>query len=379
MKKTITLAVLALAMCGMFASCKKDNTTTGPDPEPTYRTEILAAPYAADYKSGDLLILDEKGDTLQHKKLTTAAFDFRRWIVNRQVRYTYTEYSPQAYIIKNVNYMPGSVVLLDGGLNEITRFSLLPGTSRTATDPNTLDGHDFILLDENHYITMAYYEQNTSYVPPQLNADPTTKVVAPVIQEVSNGSVVWEWYGGKYPEFYTSSYEGNDFSSTTSAHDYMHMTGMLLDEKDNNIILSLRNLNQIVKIDRATGKIAWRLGGKNSDFYMLPNQQFIRQNQISFADGGETLVVFDNGDATRPYSRIMEYKLDETIKKVTEFKSFTVPGSAYCQYMGSVQKTDSTYFIGGGSVSKIWEVNLKTGLVTWEKILKNNSYRAYKY
>jgi arylsulfate sulfotransferase len=377
MKKYAAYYLTCLLCTGIFTSCEKESTDPEPEPEPSFRTEILYAPYTADMKKGWLIILSEQGDTLGKKELTSAGVDFRRWVVNRDVRYSYLEYN-SANKIDKVDHLPGNIVILDKNLNKVNKLSLVPANGRTAADPNGLDGHDFILLGDDHYIAMAYYVENSKNVPVGLNPDPGAKVVTAVVQEVKTGEVVWEWDGGKYAEFYTSSMEGNKFNTSAAPHDYMHMTGMLLDPADNNIIISMRNLDQVIKINRGTGKIMWRLGGKNSDFPLSADRIFTRQSHISFADENETLVVFDNGSSSRQYSRIMEYKLDEVAKKVESFKSFTIP-AGYISNMGSVQKKDSSYFIGGGTMPKIWEINLKTGLVQWEIYTGGASARAYKY
>jgi hypothetical protein len=56
-----------------------------------------------------------------------------------------------------------------------------------------------------------------------------------------------------------------------------------------------------------------------------------------------------------------------------------LPDKSFSQYMGSVIKTDSSYFIGCGSDPRVIEVNLRTGQKIFEKQLILPSYRAYRY
>jgi len=344
--------------------------------------EILTSPFnMAGYASpGTLQVFNNNGDLLREKSIPTSALNFQRWKINNAIRYTYIEYDAQVYKISGVGYVAGSAVVLDSAFNEINRFRLLPYNGRTSASVDALDAHDFILIDDTHYIAIAYYETSVNNIPASLNPSNDIKVVSPIIQEVQNGNVIWEWQGSDYPEFYTTSVEGNAFGNSAQTADYMHLNSIFIDTKDNNLICSFRNLDQVIKINRKTGEIIWRLGGKNSDFPMTQGQEFLRQHHATLTDNGQILLLVDNGDATlRPYSRILEFQLNEISKTISSYKSYNLPNNLFMQYMGSVQKTNNTYFIGCGSVARYLEVNYKTGQILVDKTLSNTSYRALRY
>ena len=189
-----------------------------------------------------------------------------------------------------------------------------------------------------------------------------------------------EWDGTNEPELYATSVENNDYQNGILPQDYAHLNSIFIDPKDNNLILSFRNMNQVVKIHRVSGKILWRLGGKNSDFAMTAEQKFLRQHDAHFQPDGKTMILFDNGDASeRPFTRIVEFTLDEKNKTITKYQSMYLPDRSFSQYMGSVIKTDSTYFIGCGGDPRVIEVSLATGQKIFEKKLAFPSYRAYRY
>lgn len=73
--------------------------------------------------------------------------------------------------------------------------------------------------------------------------------------------------------------------------------------------VSLRNYSCIVKIDRATGEVVWRLGSDESDFDFVVGSPFAEQHEFDRLDDG--IVVFDNGDQDEMESRVIEYELDE--------------------------------------------------------------------
>ena len=159
----------------------------------------------------------------------------------------------------------------------------------------------------------------------------------------------------------------------------MHLNSICVDSTDNNLIVSFRNLNEIVKLNRQTGQIIWRLGGNNSDFALTPDQIFLRQHYPRLIENGKTLILLDNGhDSLRAYSRILEFQLDQNAKIISSFKSFTIPDH-FIQFAGSVKKEDNEYFIGGGSADYSLQVNYTTSQELMRMNLKYSSYRALKY
>src|SRR6185437_15869638 len=99
-----------------------------------------------------------------------------------------------------------------------------------------------------------------------------------------------------------------------------------------------RNCNEMVKLNRQTGEIMWRLGGNKSDFPQAPDELFLRQHFPRLIENGQTLIFMDNGlDSVRPYSRILEFKLNENNKTIGSFQSLKVP-DRFIQFAGSVKK-----------------------------------------
>jgi hypothetical protein len=386
--KRLHFLILIATFGSIISACKK-KTDSSPA-APTAKVEftdnpapgtILAAPYLdADGNSGKLWIMDNMGNVIKSKKTAGQAINFEQWQVNGQLRYTYVEQDNKAYHIPNIGYIPGTAVVLDKDLNELQRIRLLPFNGRTTNDVDVVDSHDFILLDDNHYITEAFFQKTVNNIPAELHPAANCQVVDNIIQEVQNGKVIWEWDAASYPEFYSISMYDNVFSDPKAGHDYLHLNSMFIDPRDNNLIVSFRHANQIIKINRTTGNIMWRLGGKNSDFPITADEVFLKQHHVTLTDSNSTLLIYDNGDPTlRPYSRILEFKLDEMAHTVTGFKSFNVPGGIFTDHMGSVQKQGDNYFICTGNVPYIMEVNYKTGKESFRMNLGENSYRAFKY
>jgi arylsulfate sulfotransferase len=385
MRKSNAFLVLALCITVLlFNSCSTYYDLDAPTPVvvvPKPTGEFLVAPAGyRDPNAGMLAIYDKNGNTMKQIETGSTTMDFKKWVLkDGKVRYSYLKYDKNVYHMPNVGYNAGQIIILDQDLKEINSLTLIPNAERTATDNNALDGHDFILLSDNHYISMAYFEKAVNNIPAELGAKENCKVVAPIIQEVENGKVIWEWDGTNEPELYKTSVEGNNYQSNLT-QDFAHLNSMFIDPKDNNMVLSFRNMNQVLKIDRKSGQIIWRLGGKNSDFPMTSEQKFLRQHDAHFLEDGKTLIMFDNGDlAERPFTRIAEYTLDEKTKRITKYKSMYLPDRSFSRYMGSVMKTDSSYFIGCGADPRVIEMNHSTGEKMFEQQLTLPSYRAYRY
>jgi hypothetical protein len=370
-------------------SCKKDPVMTTVEvhdtvfitpaaADTTAQGYILLSPFTTTTDTGTLMVLDGNGKLLKQKQTPGAAFDFRRWVVNGQVRYTWSTYDPNGYVIPVAGDFSFYNVIADSNLTELKRVSLIAHGDISTDLHQGDDLHDFIYLSDNHYLTLSYYQKMVKNVPDSLSPGGSGNVVCPVIQEISNDQVIWQWEGSDHPEFYGASVQNNNFTDPNTPQDYMHMNSMFIDPTDDNLIVSCRNLDQVVKIDRKSGEIIWRLGGKNSDFPMSDDQQFLRQHHATLADNNKTLLLFDNGEASiRPYSRILEFQLDQPAKLISGYRSFNIP-EQFSQIMGNVQKFGTRYFIGGGSARYYLDVNYLTGIKYREKKLPMQCYRVFR-
>jgi hypothetical protein len=379
--KILVTTLTSLALFCLIPSCKKsteDNQDVAGTKAIVPSTGvILLSP--TNTTSSALQVLDSAGRLIKNIPVAADVWNFQKWIINGKTRYTYAERKPD--VLKPPSgTAPCYDVILDENFKEIKRVSIVSHGNKMFDEPAAYDGHEFILVDDDHFIAIAYEQKTVTNIPDSLRKIPAVKIVAPVIQEVQNGSVIFEWDGSDYAEFYGTSVENNHFSDTGTVYDYMHINSVCIDPRDQNLVCSFRNLNQVIKINRHTGDIIWRLGGSNSDFPMTNQMYFLRQHHATITDNGATLLLHDNGEAIeRPYTRILEFNLDESAKAVVSFKSFNVPGNTFTQYTGSAQKIGSTYFIGCGTAEKFMQVNYNTGEVLLNMKTANPSYRALRY
>lgn len=331
-----------------------------------------------DQYSGNLLILDRKGSVLFQRPVKGIVYDFRPWDIDGRRFYSY---AVNNHI--NDSTSPGSgsachIVILDSAMNELKQVHLLSHLDVAGGGRQDLDLHDFILLAENHYITMASYPKTVANIPVSLVPARANKLLVPVIQEIRNDTVIMQWDASHHPGFYFSSQAGNKFGDTTVAQDYIHLNSMTIDPKDGNLVLSLLNQNQVVKINRQTGDIVWRLGGADSDFPLTADQVFLRQHHATFSDTGHTLMLLDNGTPSlRPASRLLQFRLDEQAHKITSFSAYAIPGR-FISSRGSVARSGDDYIICGGIANYILVVNCRTGAVKADLRTNQCLYRVYE-
>src|SRR5690606_12141524 len=115
-------------------------------------------------------------------------------------------------------------------------------------------------------------------------------------------------------------------------------------DPDGNYMICNRLLSEITKVDRNTGEIIWRLGGKHNQFTFIDENQnnapiyFSMQHDIRILPNGN-LTIFDNGDQHDPrYSRGVEYEIDEVNKTAKMVWEYVAPVDVFSQSNGSLQR-----------------------------------------
>ena len=90
-----------------------------------------------------------------------------------------------------------------------------------------------------------------------------------IVQEVDieSGEVIFEWHSLEHVGLEESYYHPSP--GLKSAFDYFHINS-IDPYPDGHLIVSARRTSAVYKLDRRTGEIVWRLGGKRSDFEMGP-------------------------------------------------------------------------------------------------------------
>jgi hypothetical protein len=189
-----------------------------------------------------------------------------------------------------------------------------------------LDSHDVKLLPNGHVLLLGSETRIVDMSKVVAGGRVDAQATGSIIQEIgANEQLVFEWHSLDHIAI-TNSF----VNLTEQALDYTHVNALTIDPTDNNLLVSFRHTSEIVKINRSTGQVVWRLGGKMNQFTFVneheENAPFytVGQHDVHRLANGN-LLYFDNGNLTgastypspRSYSRAVEYALDEINKIAT--------------------------------------------------------------
>jgi len=212
----------------------------------------------------------------------------------------------------------------------------------------TADFHEFIHLPNGHAFLLSWDTQKIDMSKIVANGKTDADVEGLIIQEIDEArNVVFQWRS--WDHFEITDAEDIDFTAPYVS--YVHGNGLSIAD-DGNILLSSRVMNEITKIDRITGEIIWRLGGKNNQFAFINDpEKFCRQHHVQQINNGN-ITLYDNGSCHEPkISKAKEYKIDFTSKTVELVWEYAHPKKMYCSTMGSVQRLDNgNTFINWGLI-----------------------------
>ena len=295
-----------------------------------FATNFLPGGFGGDPNLGAyLMILDNNGDPVFYQKVpeTTITTDYK--------------------VLKNgllAYWQEGEYHLYDNNYNHVRTLSAKNGY-------NGIDLHDLIVLPNGNYMYIIYYNfvKDMSEVVPGGNEN--ARIIDVAIQEVDeDGNVVFEWKGIDHYDI-TDTNRG----LTAAQIDYSHANAVELD-KDGNILLSSRHMDEITKIDHDTGEIIWRLGGKKNQFTMtsapgIPDDpEFFFQHDIRVLPDGSIgdISLFDNHNNNDPMnSRAMVFDIDEdnlTAELVWQYRNTP---DVFSSFMGNAQYLPNGSFVIG--------------------------------
>ncbi len=312
------------------------------------------------------LILDGQGKTVWFRPLpgSTQAFGFRE----------------QHYDGKPVLTWWQGVVTAPGfgiGENLIYDTSYRHIATVKAANGYRADLHDFIITPQGTALILAY---NPVHADLSSVGGPRDGVVIDgVVQEIDikSGLVLFEWHSFDHvalDESQAKPAKGRFF-------DYFHINSVAVD-RDGNLLVSARNTWAVYKIDRHTGTILWRLGGKRSSFEMSAGTQFAYQHDARRQPDG-TITLFDNGAAPQvhPQTRTVALRADTHTMRATLVRQYTHSDKLLAGSQGNMQTLpNGDRFVGWGGLPRLTEFSPE-GRVLFDASIASpsTSYRAYRF
>ena len=211
-----------------------------------------------------------------------------------------------------------------------------------------LPNGDFIVLSTELRSVSGFTQPMCGEPPDQFTG--TYQLISDVIVEFEpdTGKVVHEWHLSDYFDPLKNPADSNIcpfapafavpvfmYTAMGDVKDWTHANAVVLDEKRNALLISVRHLDAVLAIryaDDANGKsgdLLWRLG-PGGDFALEgPGEMQYHQHAVEVQDDG-SLLLYDNGNDRpgtdlnspdvnqHPYSRAVQYELDEAAKTVTQ-------------------------------------------------------------
>lgn len=238
------------------------------------------------------------------------------------------------------------------------------------------DLHELTLTPQHTALITAYRRRDADLS--SIGGDKHGSVYESVVQEidVATGKMLFEWN--------SLDHVGVDESYTPASPepmDYFHVNSVALWD-DHSLLISGRNTWAVYRVDRRSGAVIWRLGGKKSDFRIGKGANFEWQHHVRRV-GPTAMTVFD--DAAVPVeerqSRALVLRVDESARRVSLTRAYTHPARLLAFYEGSVQiLPDGNVFVGWGTEPYASEFDHEGNLLLDVRFPTNDqSYRAFRY
>jgi Arylsulfotransferase (ASST) len=275
-----------------------------------------------------------------------------------------------------LTWWQGSVSSAHGyGVGEIGDHAYHAVTAIRAGAGLHADLHDLKLTSRGTALITAY--ETTTADLTSIGKSSNSQVFAGHIQEIDlkTGRVLFDWN--------SLEHIGIDESLQPpprhgQGYDYFHLNSVG-ETHDGNLLISARNTSALYKVDRSTGKVLWRLGGRRSDFSLSPAARFWWQHDAR-AHGGSRITLFDNaGPDKEKRSRGLVLSVDHATKHVELARAFVHPAGFIAGTLGNVQMLDDGgAFVGWGSQSYFSQYAPDgTLILDGELPVGVRSYRAY--
>jgi len=236
------------------------------------------------------------------------------------------------------------------------------------------DLHEFLITDAGTALFTCYGEVQADLT--ALGGSATGHYFDGVVQEVdiATGKVLFQWRCDEHIDFAES------YAPVAALWDPFHVNSINV-ASDGNLIVSCRNTWTVYKVERPSGKILWRLGGKKSDFTIGPGAHFEWQHNVTPQPGGR-LTVFDNGagDTTvEKQSRGLLLALDEQRRTVTLSRQFLHPSPAVrTSALGSVQLLPDGHVFMGWGMGPYASEFLADGTLIYDLKIYGGGTRSYR-
>jgi arylsulfotransferase ASST len=274
------------------------------------------------------MIVDDRGNLVWFRRTKKVAINFDRQIYRGKPVLTWWEGE-----ITQIGTGAGEGVILDSSYREVARVR--------AGNGYAADVHELLLTPHGTALITIYAEKTIDLS--SIGGPTAHPTLDSIVQEVdiATGKVLFEWHSLDHVPLAES------YSPILTPFDYFHVNSIDVD-LDGNLLVCARNTWGVYKLDRKSGEVIWRLGGKSSDYELGPNALFMYQHDArAHTDGTITLYDDGSGDASHQ-SRAIRIGLEQSTRRAVLLQEFVHPSTITAAAMGNAQ------FLSNGNVVVGW-------------------------
>jgi len=340
-------------------------TTSAPGQAPGYE---FVAPYAGPGQAGPMIV-EPAGGLVWFKALP---------------RYTSaTNFRVQEYLGKPVlTWWQGRIVVHGFGKGDdvIANSDYADIAHVRAGNGHQADLHEFQLTPQGTALLTSYYPILCNIS--SAGGAGYGAAVDGIVQEIDikTGLVMYEWTSlGHVP--LSDSYERAAHSSTRYPFDFFHINSINLD-RAGNLLIGARNTWTAYDVNRQTGQIIWRLGGKHSTFKESSAARTAWQHDAHELPDG-SISMFDNGSSPTVHaqSRGIVLQLDPQAGTAGLVTQLTHTPRLVAESQGNFQALpNGNWFMGWGQEPFFTELGPE-GQVLFDAHFppREQSYRSYRF
>jgi hypothetical protein len=214
---------------------------------------------------------------------------------------------------------------------------------RTVGTPTDL--HEFQPLPNGDDVMLSYPLMPNVDLRP-LGGPANATIANCIVQEVSpQGQVVWQWRATDHVDPNRETiYPVQQMVNGTLVYDVFHCNSVDVNDAGD-FLVSMRHLSAVFKIDRTTGRIIFKIGGKpyNKDGAQLirvandPEGGFSQQHDARFQAGND-ITLFDNHSPDLGPARGLELAIDRNAGTATPVFMYLQPKGNATQATGSFRR-----------------------------------------
>ena len=217
--------------------------------------------------------------------------------------------------------------------------------------------HELQVLPNGHYLMVTYPARDHVDLS-RFGGPKDTTVLDGGIQELdSAGKLLWSWRTNGhialaetkhwYPKLFKD--KPVDLGNGRFAYDLAHANSV--EDLGDRVIASFRHTDAVYEIDKASGRILWKLGGTKTDERLKilddpeGSHELGGQHDARSPDGGKTVTLYDNGTLRDRPPRALAFRIDpakRTARLVRSISFSKVTTSTCC---GSARRLPDGHWV----------------------------------